>query len=365
MFLPNPGISQDGLPSLREIVNASHISGGYSTGINKVIFMVGDGMGLTQITAGMYANNRRLNLERCRVIGLHKPYSGSHLVTDSAAGATAFSCGIKTYNYAVGVDMDTIPCKTILEEAIERGFATGIVATSTIVHATPASFYAHNFYRKNYEDIAEELVNSNIDYIVGGGLKYFRNRTKDDRDLTAEMDSIGYNISNYFLEDFEQIKPDKSAPFAFITSHDDPLPAASGRDYLLKATLDGLEYLNNKSESGFFFLVEGSQIDWGGHSNNGEFIISEMIDFDNTIGAVLRFADRNPGTLVIITADHEAGGCAIQPESSWDKMQFKFTTDGHTGTMVPVFAYGAGADLFAGIYENTAIYHKIKALLGW
>lgn len=333
--------------------------------VRNIILMVGDGMGLTQITAGMYAQKNHLELERFRVVGLHKSHSGSHLVTDSAAGATAFSCGIKTYNHAIAVSIDTVPCKTIMQEARDRGLATGMVATSTIVHATPASFIAHNRYRKNYEEIAEAFPGSGIDYFVGGGLRFFRNRKKDERDLTAELEAEGYYISNYFAEDFRDVQPDPVRPFGFLTAYEDPLAAANGRDYLLPATLQALDFLPQRSERGFFLLVEGSQIDWGGHGNNGEFIVSEMIEFDRVIGAVLDYARRTPGTLVIVTADHEAGGCAIQPESTWDKLQFGFTTTGHTGTMIPVFAYGPGAELFGGIYENTAIYHKMMALLGW
>jgi len=354
------GISQERPPSLAGMVRPAP-----PQQVRNIILMIGDGMGLTQITAGLYGNRNRLELERFKVIGLHKPYSSSHLVTDSAAGATAFSCGVKTYNNAIGVTMDTLPCRTIMQEAKDRGLATGMVATSTIVHATPASFIAHNRHRNNYEEIAEAFPESGIDYFVGGGLRYFRNRNKDERDLTAEMEAKGYTISNYFAEEYSQVLPDPARPFGFLTAYEDPLTAENGRDYLLQATEQGLNFLSRRSDQGFFLMVEGSQIDWGGHANNGPYIVSEMIDFDRAIGAVLDFAERTPGTLVIVTADHEAGGCAIQPESTWQRLQFGFTTGGHSGTMIPVFAYGPGAELFGGIYENTAIYRKMMALLGW
>lgn len=333
--------------------------------VRQVILLIGDGMGLSQITAGMYANGNRLQLERFKVIGLHKSHSSSHLVTDSAAGATAFSCGIKTFNHAIGVTPDTMPCRTIMQEAKARGWATGMATTSTIVHATPASFIAHNRHRNNYEEIAEAFPGSGIDYFVGGGLRFFRNRKNDERDLTAELEAQGYYISNYFAEEYDQVVPDPARPFGFLTAYEDPLTAESGRNYLVQATEQGLQFLSRRSDQGLFFLVEGAQIDWGGHANNGPYIIAEMIDFDRTIGAALDFAERTPGTLVIVTADHEAGGCAIQPESTFNELKFAFTTTGHTGTMIPVFAYGPGAELFGGIYENTAIYHKIMALLGW
>ena len=130
----------------------------------NVILMIGDGMGLTQITAGLYSNNNRLNLERFPVVGLHKSYASNNLVTDSAAGATAFSAGLKTYNGAIGVDPDTVAHQTILEEVEKLGKSTGLVATSTIVHATPASFIAHVKSRQMYEAIALDFLKTEIDF---------------------------------------------------------------------------------------------------------------------------------------------------------------------------------------------------------
>jgi alkaline phosphatase len=333
--------------------------------VKNIILLIGDGMGLTQITAGLYSNNNRLELERFKIIGFQKPYANNKLVTDSAASATAFSCGKKTYNGAIGVDPDTIPCRTILEWAETKGWATGMVVTSTIVHATPASFIAHTSSRQNYEEIAAAFPGSGLDYFVGGGLKYFKNRTADNRDITQELKAEGYQISDYFEAEYASIKPDVSRPFGFLTSHEDPLPVENGRDYFLPATKQALNFLSQRSPKGFFLMIEGSQIDWGGHANNGPYIVQEMIEFDKAIGLALDFAARTPGTLVIVTADHEAGGCAIQPESTWEDLKFGFTTPGHTGTMIPVFAYGPGADRFGGIYENTAIYDKMIEALGW
>lgn len=348
-----------------EQLNSSIEQNLHSTEVKNIILLIGDGMGLTQITAGMYANDNFLHLERMTTIGLHKPYSSSHLVTDSAAGATAFSCGIKTYNGAIAVGQDSLPCKTIFQIAKEKGKATGLLATSTIVHATPAAFIAHNINRKNYEDIAEAFPGSGLDYFVGGGLRYFRNRMKDDRDVLKDLEQEGYFIGNYFDSDIEDIIPDPKRPFGFLTAYDDPLPASNGRTYLPQTTAQALHFLSKRSEEGFLIMIEGAQIDWGGHANSGEYIVSEMIDFDKAIGEALDFAESTPGTLVIVTSDHEAGGFAINPESSWKRMRYGFTTIGHTGTLIPVFAFGPGADMFAGIYENTAIYHKIVELMGW
>ena len=329
----------------------------------NIIFMVGDGMGLSHITAGMYSNGDKLNLERMKTIGIHKCHAADKLVTDSAAGATAFACGQKTYNGAIAVDVDTVSIPTILEEAEMKKLATGLVSTSTIVHATPASFIAHNKHRRNYEEIAADFLKTEIDCFIGGGAKYFNNR-EDGRDLLQELRNKGYQVGDYFNDELDSIQIDENKNFAFLTSLDDPIPAAQGRDYLENASLIAIEALAKK-DNGFFIMIEGSQIDWGGHSNNADYIISEMIDFDNTIGAVLDWAEKDGETLVIVTADHETGGFAIQKESTREKLITAFTSDYHTAEMICVFAHGPQEDLFKGIYDNTDIYHKMREAYGW
>lgn len=332
----------------------------------NVIFIVGDGMGISQITAGMYANNNSIAFEKFRKIGFHKSYAYNDLVTDSAAGATAFSTGHKTYNGAIGVGPDTLALETILEEAEDRGYHTGMVTSSTIVHATPASFIAHNRLRRNYEEIAADFLETDIDLFIGGGLKYF-NRRQDGRDLTAELEQKGYFMSDYFKEDLDQIDFSEHSKVGYLTSDADPLPVAQGRDYLPSATSKALDFLHAKSkdEKGFFLMIEGAQIDWGGHANNGEYIVSEMIDFSKTIDVVWEFIQNHPETTVIITADHETGGLAINKGSRLDSLDMRFTSDYHTADMIPVFAEGPGDEEFMGIYENTAIYNKMRRAFGW
>ncbi len=330
----------------------------------NIILMIGDGMGLTQITAGLYQNGNKLNLEKFPVVGLHKSYSGNNLITDSAAGATAFSAGVKTYNGAIGVKMDTTAVKTILEEAEEKGLATGMVVTSTIVHATPASFIAHVKSRNDYEDIAADFIKTEIDFFVGGGKKYFETR-RDNRNLLEEMARNGYFISDNATEDLTRVAVDFNRNFAFFTADSDPLPVRQGRDYLPPATKLATVFLKNRGEKGFFLMVEGAQIDWGGHAKNSEYIISEVIDFDKAIGAALDFAKEDGETLIIVTADHETGGYAINTGSTMESLVPGFTSDYHTGVLIPVFAYGPGAELFGGIYENTAIFDKMRLAFGF
>ncbi len=331
----------------------------------NIILMIGDGMGITQITAGMYSNGNRLHLEDFPIVGLHKPYSSSNLITDSAAGATAFASGVKTYNGAIGVAPDTSAVKTILEEAEANGLATGLIATSTIVHATPAAFIAHTSSRTNMEDIADYFLKTEIDLFIGGGKKYFTER-KDGRDLLAELKAKGYYASDYTQEAATELVMDPSKNLAYLTDRVDPKSQRRGRDFLRPAAIASTYFLRKRGgDKGFFLMIEGAQIDWGGHANSSEYIISEMIDFDDAIGAVLDFAKEDGETLVIVTADHETGGFAINPGSTMEKIKPGFTTEYHTGTLIPVFAYGPGASLFSGIYENTDIYFKMKAAYGF
>ncbi len=328
--------------------------------------MIGDGMGLSQMSAALYTSPSPLALEQFPIIGFHKAYSFDNLVTDSAAGATAFATGEKTYNGAIGVGPDTIAIQTIMEEAKLRGLATGLVATSTIVHATPASFSAHQPMRILYEQIAEDLAQSQVDLMIGGGKRYFDRRKSDDRDLLAELQSRGYLVADYFNGRLSDVVPDPKLKFAFFTADNHPLPVSQGRSYLSYASRLSAEFLNVRAkDKGFFLMIEGSQIDWANHGNEGKLAIQETLDFDRSIGEVLRFARNRGNTLVIVTADHESGGMAVQPGSKRGRVKTEFTTNGHTGSLVPVYAYGPGAEAFGGIYENTEIYHKMRAFLGW
>ena len=331
----------------------------------NIILLIGDGMGISQITAGLYGNRNVLNLERFKTIGFHKSYASNSLITDSAAGATAFACGVKTYNGAIGVSSDSISVPTILEEAEQKGKATGMVATSSIVHATPASFIAHQVNRNMYDEIAADFVKTDIDYFVGGGLKFFERRELDNRNISQELKGKGYVVSNFINEEFEDINLLQYSKFGFLTADDQPLSVEQGRDYLIPALQKGIQFLQNRSKEGFFFMVEGSQIDWGGHANNSDFIVREMIEFDKAIGLALTFAEKNKETLVIVTADHECGGYSINDGSEMGKIVGKFTTDYHTADIIPVFAYGPGSEQFGGIYENTEIYHKMRNAFGF
>jgi alkaline phosphatase len=331
----------------------------------NIILLIGDGMGLTQVTAGMYANGNKLNLERFPITGLMKTYSSSHLITDSGAGATAFSCGCKTYNGAIGVTKAKKPCLTILEQAEKNGLATGLVATSSITHATPAAFIAHVKSRADMEDIAKFFVETDLDFFIGGGLQYFNQRKTDTRNLYTELTAKGYQLTNFQEQKLSETMPNPKQPFAWFSAMAEPDSVSGGRDYLPLAARMATEFLKKRSEKGFFLMLEGSQIDWACHAKNGKREIAEMLDFDAAIGEILRFAEADGNTLVIVTADHETGGLALEQGDGPDLLDLEFTTGYHTATLVPVFAYGPGSEQFGGVMENTDIYWKMARLWGW
>lgn len=330
----------------------------------NIVLLIGDGMGLAQISAALYDNNLHLSLEQFPVIGFQKTHSANNLITDSAAAGTALASGKKTKNNVIGLDNDGLPCKTILEEASERGLATGMVVTSSIQHATPACFVAHQKARNMYENIAEDILKSGIDFFIGGGKQYFDRREKDDLNLVEELKKKDFVVYDYFQNELTDVKPSPDKRFAFLTADNQPLPAMQGRDYLPFASKLALDYLKARNPKGFFLMIEGSQIDWSCHANQPVPLMAEMKDFDKTIEKVLSFARKDGETLVIVTADHETGGMALN-EGSPRKLDYKFTTNGHTGAMVPVFAYGPQSGLFRGIYENTAIYDKMREAFGF
>lgn len=327
--------------------------------------MIGDGMGLTQITAGLYSNGNSLHLEKFPVTGLIKTHSSNKLVTDSGAGATAFACGCKTFNGAIGVCKDKTPCLSILEQAEQRGLATGLVATSSITHATPASFIAHVPDRADVEAIAAYFLQTNLDLFIGGGLKYFNERTADRRDLAQELVAKGFAVSNFLEQKLCNLSPSPDRPFVWFAAREEPETAEKGRDYLPLAARLSPNFLKKRSEKGFFLMIEGSQIDWAGHAKHAPGVVSEMLDFDAAIGEALKFAEADGHTLVIVTADHETGGMALEQSQARDSLDMEFVTAHHTASLVPVFAYGPGAERFGGVYDNTDIYVKMRDLFGF
>ncbi|MEZ5103396.1 MAG: alkaline phosphatase [Draconibacterium sp.] len=324
----------------------------------NVVFLIGDGMGVSQVFAALTANKGHLYLENFKTVGFSKTQSADKYITDSAAGGTALSTGVRTYNGAIGVDVNKQPVQTILEAAEEEGLATGLVSTSAITHATPASFIAHQESRSSSEEIAADFLKTDIDVFIGGGLDHFTKR-KDGKDLTAELAQKGYQVET----DIKKIKDIKSGKLAGLTAAGHNGRVEERGDMLPVATTTALNILSN-NKKGFFLMIEGSQIDWGGHAGSAIYIVEEMLDFDQTIGKVLEFAAKDKNTLVVITADHETGGMSLTGGNIAEgNVKAAFPTGGHTAVMVPVFAFGPGAEEFGGIMENTEVNAKMRKLL--
>jgi alkaline phosphatase len=344
------------------------------TKAKNVILLIGDGTGLSQISSAFYFKQTNPNYARFKSIGLIKTASSREDITDSAAGATAFASGVKTYNGAIGVADDSTEVKTLVEIVSPQHIKTGVISTSSIQHATPASFYAHTINRGFYEDIAADMVISDIDFFAGGGTQFFNKRT-DGKNLLEELKAKGFGIDTTALGDFTGIKQYSKMAYLLAENHMDPFAKGRG-DFLPKATELGIQFLNKDADnSNFFIMIEGSQIDWGGHANDADYLISELIDFDNAIGKALDFAEKDGNTLVIVTADHETGGFTLSSTlkktedgksySDYNEITGIFSTNGHSATLIPVFAYGPGSEAFSGIYENTEIFHKILEATNW
>lgn len=324
----------------------------------NIILLIGDGMGLSHITAGMIKNKGTLNLERFPYCGFIKTWSADNLVTDSGAGATAFSIGQKTKNEYIGVDATGKHHKTLLEYAEAKQMKTGIVVTSSVTHATPAAFVAHQTSRQNHEAIALEYLNHDIDVIIGGGKKYFEKRA-DGKNLLKDFYERGYEI-----EDKQKRAGKYRGEKVLALVADDHLYGTQERkDFLPKAATNAVQLLLS-SGMGFFLMIEGSQIDFGGHENSAPYMIDEMVDFDKTIGEVMKLLGADSETLIVVLADHETGGFAINGGNLADgKVEAAWTTKGHTASLIPVFANGPGAEQFSGIYDNTEIFNKLLTFI--
>ncbi|HRZ42682.1 MAG TPA: alkaline phosphatase [Bacteroidales bacterium] len=328
----------------------------------NIIFLIGDGMGLSHITAARVANGGKLYLDQFPVTGLNTTFSASDFVTDSGAGGTALATGEKTLNGAIGVDRDSVIIPNIREVLSGSGKSTGVVVTCAVTHATPAAFVAHQPSREMKDEIAMDFMRSGIDLFMGGGLENFIVRG-DSANLLEPLVKLGYFIDTQTVAPQPSIRISRLAQQQkvaglYAAGHMETFTGGRG-NYLPEATQAAIEVLK-KNPYGFFLMVEGSQIDWGGHANHTGYIITETMDFDRAVGEALRFAAADGQTLVVVTADHETGGMALMNGNYQTGMvRAAYTTGDHSGTMVPVFAFGPGSELFRGIYDNTDVPRKI------
>ncbi len=326
--------------------------------VKNVIFLIGDGMGLAQMYAGLVSNPDSSSFERFTNIGLSKTYSANNFTTDSAAGGTALACGVKTNNGMIGMTPDSVAVNSVMQLAENKGLATGLVVSCNVTHATPASFVAHQPSRKMTEEIAADYLNSDIDVFIGGGKNDFEKR-KDKRNLSAELRQKGYTIV-YTQEEMNRVK---SGKMGALLADDHPEKASKRDNLLSNGVAKALELLS-QNENGFFLMVEGSQIDWACHANQEDYLLEEVLDFDKVVGIALDFAEKNGNTLVVVTADHETGALSLPKGNiAAHKVDTDFDNLDHTGVPVPIYSYGVGSENFRGIMQNTAIPTRIKQLL--
>lgn len=320
--------------------------------VRNVILLIGDGTGLAQWYAGYTANKGALNVFSMRHTGISKTSSFDNYITDSAPGATAISAGIKTNNRAVGVDHAGNRLLLLPEIVSKRSMKTVIITSGDLRDATPASFYAHQTERSNYKAVLTDLLTAPIDIIMGAC------------DLNPG-DSTMTQLSSRFAvySSIDSIKISNRKPL-FIAEHKAGLPVSAGRgDWAQKAFGTATTILSQHKE-GFLLVLEGAQIDHGGHANKLAYAVTELLDFDRVIGEAMKFADGNGETLVIVTGDHETGGLTLTGgDYSRGIIHGQFSTEDHTAIPVPVFAYGPQSQLFEGIYENTAIFSRILQAL--
>lgn len=326
----------------------------------NVILMIGDGMGVTAVSAAITANGGHLFLDNFKHIGFSKTQSANRYVTDSAAGGTAIAIGQKTNNSTVGLNAKGDTIHSVLKVAQRNGLATGIVNVNAMLDATPAAFYAHVDTRKDWETIAAQFVDSDIDVLIGGNSDKFIKRS-DNRDLYKELEEKGYEVfrSKEDLVNASSSRVVGLMSYGKINERGDQLQISTN------VALDALSKHPKTKEKGFFMMIEGSLIDGGGHKNDMTYLMEEMLDFDQAIGKVLEFAAEDGETLVIVTADHETGGVSVVGgDKEKGRVTGRFNTTGHTGAMVPVFAYGPGAEAFTGIKENSFFFDTIIKVLG-
>ncbi len=363
--------------------------------VKNVIYLIGDGMGFGAVSSLLLSQNEKTGFEYAPVIGLSETCSANNFVTDSPAGGTALATGTRTCNGYLGVDPEGKQLTSILRKAQTMGKRTGIVVNTVLTEATPAAFYGGVKSRSESLRLAEQFVESGIDVAIGAGLSAFVGRP-DSVDLTAELIKRGYEVHL----DWGATERTQADRFVSILSMSDvhrrnkskntvagaadgaevclaaKLAAESGEAptsgdptmYLTRATEKALATLERTADrNGFFLMIESAIIDGYGHNNDSEGMIEEMREFDRTLQMLVKYVEAHPETLLVVTADHETGGTGVAYRSyevgGEAPVLLSFSTKGHTGTVVPIFAYGAGAEEFGSIMKNTDLPKIIERLI--
>ena len=337
--------------------------------VKNIIYMIGDGMGLSSVSMMQLINNYEPTIfDQAENIALQKTYSADNRVTDSAASGTALASGVKTNNTMLGMRPDLSHAESIMELAQSKEMATGVVVTTYLQHATPAAFYAHIDSRHKLAEISEQLLRSKLDVAIGGGMAFFEERYGNKDEAKKAITEAGFAYVSS-MEELENV--DKGTRTLALLANKEV--GANSGSYLAEATTKALTMLESKSKGkrskrGFVLMVEGSLIDSMGHGNNAVAQQKEMESFMQAIEVAVEYARKHPDTLVVVTADHETGGLALISANAdfnlaEQGVEFKWSTGGHSGQMVPIYLYGAAAESINGIMENTELNTKLKALI--
>ena len=327
--------------------------------VKNIIFLIGDGMGLASASMMQLENNYEPTIfDSADNIAQQKTYSLDNRVTDSAASGTALATGFKTNNTMLGQLPDGTNPESLMELAADKGKATGLVVTTYLQHATPGAFYAHVPSRHEYATISEQLLASNIDIAIGGGMAFFKERYNNHKKATKAIAESGFTL-------VESLDAEMSGERILALLADKEIENRTG--YLAKATAMAIEHLDNNN-NGFVLMVEGSLIDGMGHGNDAKGQQAEMRDFMEAIEVAVAYAREHTYTLVVVTADHETGGLAIISGNadfnlSEQGVEYKWATGGHSGVMVPIYLYGTGAELINGVMENADLGKRLKELI--
>ena len=385
------GIRRGGSAAIRAVAlaaalgaSACAVSGNKGRAKN-VVYMVPDGMGLADVTAARiqrHGPDGMLHFETLEHVGYQRTHSGSSTVTDSAAGASAWACGEKFDNGEVCFHGDGRPFRaSILELARKQGKATGLVATSTITNATPASFGAHVPDRNCENEFARQYVQlTGVEVMLGSGVDRFRSTAPDAcgtaGDFIAEAQGKGYAVA-YDRAGMDAAVAHGGGRLLGLFGNGGMVPEylrtpAETQPRLPEMTAAALKVVE-KNPAGFFLLVEGSQIDWANHANNYPYQLGEMLAFDDAVRVVRNWIaadeDRKARTLLIVVADHDTGGFAVNgPQSTLltkgQTVQAAWTSGKHTGVDTLVWSQGPGSQALARALDNTEIYAVMCEALG-
>ncbi|MBP5718383.1 MAG: alkaline phosphatase [Abditibacteriota bacterium] len=354
----------------------------------NIILLIGDGMGIGIIASAKHnVKGGRLAMEDFPVTGFSITTPADHIVTDSAASGTAFSTGFKTNNGMIARLPNGKDVNSIRYYAQQRGMKTAIVSVKNITDATPAVFLSHADHRSELFNIAAQIPFSGCDVILGGGLSHFvsgseggdvvirdaagketvvKGSRDDGKNVVDDIKAQGYTFVTT-KEDMKKSDADKLFGLfdagIMNTAPDTPEPT------LTEMTMKAIDIINRNNKNGFFIMSEAGCIDSGNHANNHAYALQEMLEFDRTIRACLDFAKKDGETLIVITADHDTGsmGCVDPSEhaiSEGRATSAVYGTGGHSANWVPVFAYGPGAEYFAGAQQNIAIPRRFASFWG-